>query len=158
MKVYFEARSAKEGSEPYELLAKALEKLSRKAELLPQLEQLHKADAKNQPLGHYLASQYLEAEQLDKAAAVLESLHKQDTSSESYRGLARVYRLQKRADALLTLLGQLVDETSGLDALDDEATALVEDKALVKLLIERAHKQLKSRPRSLIMASGWRRR
>ena len=44
---------------------------------------------------------------------MLEPLHKQDTSSESYRGLARVYRLQKRPDALLKLfkgenIGKLV--------------------------------------------------
>lgn len=147
LKIYFDAHSSKQDSEPYELLAKVLEKLGRKADLVPQLEQLHKADAENQPLGHYLASRYLEAEQLEKAALVLEALHKRDTSSESYRGLARVYRLQKKPEALLKLLGQLVDESDGLDTLGDEAEALVADEALVKLLIERARNQLKVSPK-----------
>jgi tetratricopeptide (TPR) repeat protein len=142
LKGYFDARSAKEETEPYELLAKILEKLGRRGELISQLEVLHNADDKNQPLGHYLADQYLEAKQLDKAAAVLEALHREETTSESYRGLAQVYRLKKQPDTLLKLLGQMVDESGGLDALDDEAAALVEDEALVKSLLQRASSQL----------------
>jgi tetratricopeptide (TPR) repeat protein len=146
LQVYLDARSTKEASGPYELLAKVLEKLGRKQELLSQLEGLHKADAKNQPLAHYLASEYLRTDQVAKAAAVLETIHQQETSSESYRGLAKVYRLQKQPRALLKLMGQLVGESGGLDALDDEATAIVEDAELVKSLIELAHKHLKNAP------------
>jgi tetratricopeptide (TPR) repeat protein len=139
---YFDARSAKEESEPYELLAEVLDKLGRTTELLPQLEQLHKADAQNQPLGHFLAKQYLADKQLEKAAAVLEALHKQETGSETYRGLVQIYRLKKQPDALLKLLGQMVDESGGLDALADEAEALIEDEEAVKALLARASSQL----------------
>jgi tetratricopeptide (TPR) repeat protein len=144
LKQYFAARSSEEGSAPYELLATVLEKLGRKADLAAELEELHKTDAANRPLAQYLANQYLEAKELDKAVAVLEALHKQDTSGESYRGLARAYRLRKQPEALLKLLGQLIDETEALDALEGEAEAIVDDEALVKQIIELGHKELKS--------------
>ncbi len=144
LKGYFDARSAKESSGPYELLAEVLDKLGRKAELIPQLEQLHKGDALNQPLGHYLAQEYLADKQFDKAAAIWQALHKQDTSSESYRGLAQVYRLKKQPEELLKLLGQMIDESGGLDALDDEATELVDDEPMVKAILQRASTQLAS--------------
>lgn len=141
---YFDAKSTKEGSDPYELLGKILDKLGRKADLVPQLDQRHQADVENQPLGQYLAAQYLAAKQWDKAAAILEAMHRDETSGETYRALARVYREQRQAGALLKLLGQLVAESGGLDALDDEAEALVEDKPLVHELIQLAQQRLKN--------------
>src|SRR5262249_42059946 len=144
LKGYFDAKSAKAGDAPYQLLADILEKLGRKQNHVLQLEQLQKADPVNQPLSQFLAPQHLEGKELDKAAAVLEALHEKDTSSESYRGLAKIYRLKKQPAELLKLLGQLVEESGGLDALDDEAGAIVEDEALVKALIERANKQLQA--------------
>ncbi|NUN03127.1 MAG: tetratricopeptide repeat protein [Bryobacteraceae bacterium] len=146
---YFAAKSDKEGSAPYELLADLLKKQGRQQELVDQLEKLHKADAENASLALFLAQQYLEREELDRAETIFKSLQEDDPSSETLQGLVHIYRQQKKADQLLEILGEQAEDTGGLEALGEQIEPLVEDEAVLNGVIEAARKQHKADSDSL---------
>jgi len=66
----FAGRVAGEGAAPYEALADVLKKLGKSTKFIPRLEKLHADDPDNAPLASYLASQYRDAGNVEKAEAL----------------------------------------------------------------------------------------
>lgn len=138
LQVYFDAHADSRGSEPYTLLAKVLDALGRKDDLLVRLEKLHAADEKNAPLGYFLAEQYRQAGQLDKAEPLLAALAKESPDATGYSGLAQIYRQSGRTELLFGVLAAVAGQSGGFDPLGDEAQTILADRPLVDKLLEAA--------------------
>lgn len=144
---YLEKHLAEEGLEPYELLADVLRALGREAELVPTLETLAKADPDNVPLGYFLAEQYHQAQQFDRARPLLVALIQRAPAAAGYRSLVDIDRRQQQPEALLDVLGQMVEKTATLDTLGAEALkALLDDTTTVQALLDTARKRMQTRP------------
>ena len=109
-----------EGMTPYDTLADVLGSLGRKKELIGRLEKLRAAEPANAALGYALAAQYRAAGKTDKAEALYVTLLKERPTLAGYRGLVEIYRQGKRFDALLTLMGNMLEKTSVLETLGTE--------------------------------------
>jgi tetratricopeptide (TPR) repeat protein len=153
LQVYFDAHLDTRGTEPYSLLAKALDALKRPDELVELLEKLRAGDPANVPLGCFLAERYRQAEKLDKAEALYAEIIGRTPAIEAYQGLVDIYRKTDKPEALLKVLGEAASKTDALDALGDPWKAVVQDRALVARLIEAARKQAKADPKALDRAA-----
>ena len=149
LEAYFKQNLAEEGYAPYRLLAEILKGLGKSEELPLRLEKLRLADSKNVPLGYFLADQYREKEQFSQAEALYKAMLSQKASVTGYAGLAAIYRKTKRAEPLLSALGQSLRDLPALDALGEELPVLAGDKAMVSSLAELARQRAKSNPTQL---------
>ncbi len=151
---YFQSKLTDAGTDPYELLAELLQKQNKdpkqaQSELRDRLEKLYDADAANGPLGFYLAQTYRDADELEQAAKVYESLLKSSPAVDVFQGLIDVYREQGQIDKLLETLGKAVVKTGTLEPLGESAEAITSDDALLGKLIERAKEQKRADANSL---------
>lgn len=135
---YFDQKLTVENTAPYALLADALRKLDRDAEISPRLESLHARDTQNVPLARFLAGRYLDQEKIDEAARFLGVVLKNTAGPESpatpmsaLRGLARVYRIRGDAESVIKVLGLTVRMADTIAVLGDEAQALARDDQLL---------------------------
>ena len=135
-----------QGIGPYELYAELSNKAGKTEELIPRLEKLRAADDENLSLGYFLASKYVTAGALDKAAALYSALLKKSPTYTGYRGLADVYAKTKNNEGLLTVLGEAQDKAGMLESLGLEATKLAQDADLMPRLIETAEKRASASP------------
>jgi tetratricopeptide (TPR) repeat protein len=140
----FDAHLASEGTQPYRLLRETLESLKLSDELLSRLEKLHAADPANLPPAYYLADQYLERKQYDKAEPLYRALVAKAPSGVGLRSLVAIYRQTKKPEALLEALGELAEKSAALENLGEEGRALESDAAMVGALLDTAQKKLKS--------------
>ena len=124
-----------QGLAPYRLLAKLLDQLGKKDQLIGRLEILLAKDPGNVALGYYLADRYRRAEQFDKARPLYAALLQKRPSPLGYAGLAEIYRKTDQPENLLRLLGDLVAKTTSLDPLGDEAQKLAADAAMMDKLL-----------------------
>lgn len=146
LQVYLDQRLTTEGMAPYRLLAAILKELHKENELVERLEKLHAADPQNAPLGYFLAEQYRQAKQFDKAAPLYRSLNEKSPTLTGFRSLVEIYRRTNRPAELLAVLAQVVAKTNSLEPLEAETKAVFEDAALVKALIEAGRKQYQADP------------
>ncbi|MDA0833089.1 MAG: tetratricopeptide repeat protein [Planctomycetota bacterium] len=134
---YFSAQLQSKGKGAYQLLADLLADLNRSDELIPELESLIEKDTFNQPLQHFLAAQYVEAGKLVEAEALYKKSLKDDTSdSESFAGLAGVYRRQQKPNELLGVLSKAIQSREGQELLQQELAEVVKDSALLDSLFQ----------------------
>jgi tetratricopeptide (TPR) repeat protein len=140
----FDAHLASEAVQPYRLLREVLEGLKLSGELPSRLEKLHAADPANVPLAYYLADQYLERKQYDKAEPLYRALVAKTPSGVGLRSLAAIYRQTKKPEALLEVLGELTEKSTALETLGEEGRALESDAAMIGALLDTAEKKLKS--------------
>jgi tetratricopeptide (TPR) repeat protein len=138
----FDAHLASEGIQPYRLLREVLEGLKLGGELLPRLEKLHAADPANVPLAYYLADQYLESKQFDKAEPLYQALVAKTPSGVGLRSLVAIYRQTKKPEALLEVLGELTEKSTTMDTLGEEGRVLQSDTATIGAVLETAKKKL----------------
>lgn len=148
LEVYFQHQLKSEGNEPFTLLARVLKALDKQDELISRLEKLMAEDGKDPALKLYLADQYRQAGQLDKAEKLFVETLKESPAAEGYDGLLAVYRAQKDPLKLLEVLGNNAAGTEQLLTLP-EGKAVASDAALVKQVLESARKQLKDDPEKL---------
>ncbi|MGA2060160.1 MAG: tetratricopeptide repeat protein [Thermoguttaceae bacterium] len=134
------------GMKPCELLDQLLGALGKKDELLPRLEKLRDDDPQNVPLGYFLADKYLAADMIEKAESLYVSLLDKSPAITGYKSLIEIYRKTKQYDALLSVLGELVEKTGVLDTLGSDAISLSKDPDAMRGLIDAARKQLKDAP------------
>jgi len=146
LRAYFDAHAAGEGMDPYRVLADALKAQRKSQELGSRLEELHRQDPNNVPLGYYLADYYRQQGQLDKAEPLYVALLKRAPMALGYQGLAQIYRKTNRLELLLKTLGEAAARAGGLEALGDERKSLVADGALIRRLIELAQRQHRADP------------
>lgn len=136
---YFEQKETAEDTAPYALLAEALRKLERHAEIASRLESLHADDPQNVPLALFLAGYYLDEQQIDDAARLLGVVlgntagpEPPATPMSALRGLARVHRMRGDAEAVIQLLGITLRMADTIAVLGDEAQSLAEDDPLLQ--------------------------
>lgn len=149
LEAYFDKHFATQGTGPYHLLGDVLGELGQQDQLLSRLEKIHAADPDNVPLAYFLAQQYRQAGQLDKAEPTYRDLierHKARPPLEAYQGLVEIYRQQKDADKLLATLGEAVSRAASLVPLGDAGKALLADGDLTKAVVAAAVGQLKTDP------------
>ncbi len=152
----FDAHLASEAVRPYRLLRELLESLKLSNELLSRLEKLHAADPANVPLAYYLADQYLERKQYDKAEPLYRALVAKTPSGVGLRSLVAIYRQTKKPEALLEVLGELTGKSGALDTLGEEGRALESDTATIGACWTRRRRSSRATRRSSLTASGWR--
>jgi tetratricopeptide (TPR) repeat protein len=153
---YFDKHFATQGTGPYHLLGDVLGELGQQDQLLSRLEKLHAADPDNVPLAYFLAQQYRQAGQLDKAEPTYRELierHKSRPPLEAYQGLVEIYRQQKDAGKLLATLGEAVSRAASLVPLGEAGKALLADSDLTKAVVAAATEQLKADPAKLSYGS-----
>ena len=134
---------------PYELLAEVLKKLGREKELTERLEKLRAADGANATLGYFLAGQYGRQGQPDKAESLYLAVLKKTPTVAGYADVLQLCRKGKRADTLLTVLGDATEKEGVLEALGAEEKAIVADAALLGGIVAAARARLKSGPEKL---------
>ncbi len=135
-----------EGMTPYETLADVLGSLGRKNELIERLEKLRAAEPTNAALGYCLAGQYQAAGKTDKAETLYVALLKERPTLAGYRGLVEIYRQGKRFDALLTLMGNMLEKTSVLETLGTEAQTISSDAEAMRGIVAAGRAMLKADP------------
>ena len=140
----FNAHLASEGTQPYRLLSEVLESLKLSDELLSRLQKLHAADPENVPLAYYLAEQYLQRKQYDKAEPLYRALVAKTPSGVGLRSLVAIYHQTKKPEALLETLGEVTEKSAALETLGEEGRALESDTAMIGALLDAAQKKLKS--------------
>jgi tetratricopeptide (TPR) repeat protein len=145
---YFAAKLAKEGMLPYRVLSDALAALNRSGEVISRLEKLHADDPANVPLGYFLAAEYRQAKQLDKAEQLYSELLKKSPTSFGYRGLIDIDRRNKRFDDLLAVLGSAAVKLSSLEPLAGEIKDLAGDGPVFDRLVDAARKQVRADPKT----------
>ena len=135
---------------PYELLAKILTKLGRENELLGQLEEAAKQDRFNYGLKYYLADQYRERGQLDKAKALYEELLEQSPEPRGYRALAEMFEKEDRPRDLLRVLGEALGKQAGRQTVGEYLSkAIAGDTKLADKLAGTAREAIKDDPAAL---------
>jgi tetratricopeptide (TPR) repeat protein len=146
---YFKANETSEGLSPYQLLVKLLNDLGRGAEILPTLEQLRENDGENHLLALFIADQYRQAEQFDKAEPLYAAVTAQSPSSMAYQGLAECRRRLKKTGALLDLLGEVAGKTDELKVLGEQTKSIAADAEMVAALFQLARDRHKADPDSV---------
>lgn len=141
---YFDAQLQTKGRDAYELLAKILLAKDQKAELITRLEKMAQDDARNTTLQYFLAEQYMENNQLEKAETLYKKTLEGNKDPEGFAGLASVYRRQNKPDELFDSLTQAVESGSPIEALEEELQVIGTDEKLAAKVIELARQ--KSQP------------
>lgn len=146
---YFDAQLQSKGRAAYELLADVLKELGRSEELISRLETLAEKDPRNGTLQYFLAEQYVAQNRLDNAEALYKKTLQGSQDPDGYVGLAAVYRRQGKPDALLDALANALKEGSGLERLDREFQAVIQDEKLLDGLIATGRDRAKNQPPTL---------
>ena len=146
---YFDEQRQSKGRSAYELLEKILAKLGQSADLLPRLEKIAAADARNSVLQYFFADKLREAKQLDKAEALYKSTLKNDPDGLGFAGLAAVYRELNKSNELLGALAMAVEKSEDIRVIDTEIKSLAKDATLVEALIAEGRKTKADDPEAL---------
>ena len=142
LQTYFDAQRQTKGRAAYALLANILHKLNQSSDLIPRLEKLADKDSKNADLQFYLAEQYTAAGQLDKAETLFKETLKRDADPEGYRGLAMVYRQQKKTAELISTLGKAFAQQKDPKVIETELKTIVADPELLGEVIKTGLEQI----------------
>jgi tetratricopeptide (TPR) repeat protein len=142
----FAGHIADAGMDPYETLADVLAKLNKKNELIARLEKLRAAEPGNVPLGYFLATQYRAAGKPEMAEPLFIELLKSKPTMTGYRELADLYRKAKRPDALLGVLGEMIDKIGIAETLATAVEGIGHDAVLSRAAVETARAKLKADP------------
>lgn len=142
-------RRQPQGREPYILLVEILERLHRQAEILPRLEAAAKNDPKNAPLQYLLADQYRQAGQRDKAEALYRELLATQPDPQGFGALSASLLRDKKADELITLLGEAFAKPDTLEAVKPQIELIVNDADFVGKLLDAGLKLQQADPPKL---------
>lgn len=149
IQTYFDAQLQTKGREAYELLAKILKAKDATKDLIGRLEKMAEADSRNNTLQYFLAEQYLEDNQLEKAEALYKKTLEGSKDPEGYAGLASVYRRLNKPEELFKSLTQAVESGTPIEGMEEEIQAIGKEEKLAAQLIELAEKKSKPENGSL---------
>lgn len=155
MQTYFDARETSAGGSAYELLeqlwkSKETDSQRVRKQFLAQLENLCQTDPENQPLGLYLAADYLRQKKPQHAQSILERFHEQDSEFRTYEGLATAYRTQNLIGSLLALVGRTYEKLGDLFVLGSELETIVADEQLMQQLIQEGEARIGQKKRKML--------
>jgi tetratricopeptide (TPR) repeat protein len=141
LEAYFKTRPADLSAVSLELLKTVLSDFKRSDQLVPRLEKLHEAMSDSVPVSQYLADRYRQAGRLVEARPLYEAVLKKSPSAEVYRALAEIDRKTDQPEALLNLLGDVIEKSDSFEALDKEAKTIINDDKLAAKLLEVARER-----------------
>ena len=138
-----------QGVEGYEVLAKALTALHRGAEITPRIEKAAELDSKNVALQYVLVDRYRETGQGARADALEKKLIDEQPSLQGYHARAASLLKQGKADDLLKVIAKAIGHPGGLEAVQDQIKALVDDPVMSGKVLDAGLNMLKAEPESL---------
>jgi tetratricopeptide (TPR) repeat protein len=131
LQTYFDAQRQAKGRAAYELLAIILKDLGKSNELIPKIEDLAQKDESNATLAFYLGSLYVSADRLSEAEALFKKALANNADPDGYNGLIQIYRQQKRAQDLITLLAKIYTKKRNLDGFEANLEAITQSAPLL---------------------------
>jgi len=137
---YFDAQLQSKGRAPYELLVEILKQQKQSDQIIPTLIKLAEQDARNAVLQVFLADQYVDRKQFDKAEELLKVAVKDSKDAQGFLGLIRIYQQQKRAADLLDALTRAARGGVDQQQLAVLLAEIVKDDELVKELLAAGRK------------------
>lgn len=146
LQIYLNAKKDDAGTSPYELLARLLEKQNKSDELIPRLEKLVEQQADNLYLNYFLAQQYLDAKDFNKAAKRYQELLEQQATLDAYRGLAESYSALNDDEKLLDLLSRAATDLGNLTSIQSGIEDLLKDHQRLDSLFATARKRIGAQP------------
>lgn len=136
---YLVAKISAAGARPYALLERVLGELNDKdaaaRKLRERLEQSYRDDPGNAALAYFLAEKYRQWDELEKAAAVIETARQTEPTIAGAAALIDIYRRQQAPEKLLNAMGAAIELTGSFRPLQEEITKLAADEHLVKQLL-----------------------
>lgn len=162
--VYFAAKSAAEGAEPYELLVEIHKSQSQDEAQAAQksrdaLEQLLAADGSNTALLIFLAERHGQDSRWADAERLWHKLLDVKPTIAGYVGLAGVYLRQSRHEELLQTLGAAVAQAGSFEPLESLQKNLTADEQRLADLLAVARRQLagpaESQGKGVPLVAAW---
>lgn len=144
LNAYLDKPPSKAVSGAYYFLGELLKDTKRQNELIPRLEMLSRKDQENASLRYFLAKQYHDSGQLNKAQSLYKKIIKssdQPFLPAAYRGLAEIYRKKNKPKTLMELLDTVAEKTGSLRVLGKEVISLADDRKLINALTKIAYKK-----------------
>jgi tetratricopeptide (TPR) repeat protein len=160
------------GRDAYQLLKDLLAGVGRSEELVPKLETLHAADARNAFLAYFLADEFVARGDVDRGQQLYEQTLDSSTDPRGLVGLMPVYRQQHKTKELLDVLGkiypQIPEERSPEDLqklapdaravvvrYEEEFNALAKDSEALDGLMQAGREQEQASPPELELAEAY---
>ena len=113
--------------------------------MIGRLETLAENDSQNVSLQYFLADRLTDVNELDRARKIYDTMLQGGGDASGYAGLARVLRKMQKSDDLLDALGRgMARGEDAIATLEPELKALVQDKALMGMLIESGRSRSKA--------------
>jgi tetratricopeptide (TPR) repeat protein len=141
LETYFDSHPAELSPASLELLKTALGEVHQSEQFLPRLEKLHETLPESTMLDFFLAEQYRQSGKLAEAGPLYEAVLKKAPAAEAYRALVEVYRKTDQPEALLKMLGDVVEKSGSFEVLDKDATRVTGDDRLAAKLYQIARDQ-----------------
>jgi tetratricopeptide (TPR) repeat protein len=142
LETYFDSHPAELSPASLEFLKTALGEVHQSDQFLPRLEKLHGALPESVALDFFLAEQYRQLGKLAEARPLYEAVLKKAPTAEAYRALVEVYRKTDQTEALLKMLGDVVEKSGSFEVLDKDAKGVTGDNRLAAKLYQIARDQL----------------
>jgi tetratricopeptide (TPR) repeat protein len=133
---YFQSRPTDLSLPSLELLKTVLKEFTQSGELIPRLEKLHLAMPGSLVVSYFLAEQYRQGGKLADARLLYEAILKKGPTAEVYRALVDVYKKLDEPDALLKLLGDVVEKSGSFEVLEKESKSVTADDELAARLFK----------------------
>lgn len=153
---YFNAQLTLQGRSAYTLLAQILNAQKQSKTLIPRLEKMAKADQFNNDLQLYLAEQYVNKKQFQKAELLYRATLKNHKTTAGHLALAKLFRLQNQSDNWLQEVAKILETAQRrselvlkLAAIELEINTMIENKKLTDQLIASGKKQAASTTKPL---------
>lgn len=138
---YFTAKPANVSLASLELLKTVLDEFKQSGQLVPRLEKLRESLKDSPVLNYFLAEQYRSAGKLAEARPLYEAVLKKGPTAEVYRALVELNIKLDDRDALLSLLGDIVDKSGSFEVVSKELKATVGDDKLATELYKIAREK-----------------
>jgi len=132
-------------SEPYELYAQLLEAAGQSKQILPKLQATFKKNPNNGPAGYALAQRIYDEGRLEDAASLYRRLLRDTPSAMAYKQLVTIY-IETRSPKLLEILGEIIDKTGALQAVESQIETIASDAKLLDILSE-AYRKAAANPK-----------
>ena len=142
---YLGSKQSGAGRAAYELLEEVYEEVhdedAAAKKLRERLRDLQRDDPANAALAYFLADKLHEAKRPNEAAALLEMTIETEPTVSAYAALIEIYHQQQQAEKLLDALGGAVSRLGSLRAVEEQASAIAEDKPLVEKILRIAEQR-----------------
>ena len=123
-------------------------------QLSDRLTEMWEQQPKNVFLAYFLAAQYVESKQFDKAAELYRKALEEQPSVDAYQGLTKCYLQLQDDERLLEILGRSVSDLNGLGQVEAEIEPLTKDLERIGRLAEIGRQRFGEDPNDKLRAEA----